>query len=53
VELRPRHYAAEICALKTKEERRAALDQVPAIWRAMTRDHVESYFAMRILWQKK
>jgi hypothetical protein len=30
---RPRHYAQEICELKTKEQRREALESVPAQFR--------------------
>lgn len=36
---RPRHYAAEIIAIKTREERRAALAKVPE----HLRDWVEFY----------
>ena len=38
---RPREYAAAIGALPTKEERRAALDEVPEELRALVRKHVE------------
>lgn len=44
---RPHHYAAEIIALATKEERKAALEQVPELWRDITKTHVINYFAMR------
>lgn len=44
---RPRHYAAEICALPTPEARREALAKVPEEWREMTRKHVENTFALK------
>lgn len=47
MEKRPRHYAAEIIALPTAEERRAALEKVPELWRDTTRIHVINYFAMK------
>lgn len=40
-EPRPRHFAAQIVAMATKEERRAALEQVPEHLRALVRTHVE------------
>ncbi len=43
-ETRPRQYAAQILALKTKEERRAALARVPEHLQALTRKHVEIAF---------
>lgn len=41
---RPRHYAAEIIALPTREQRSAALAKVPSEWREWTKDHVTDYF---------
>lgn len=46
-EKRPRHYAAEIAELPTKEARRAALDRVPAEWRELVKRHVENTFFIR------
>ena len=43
-EKRPRHYAAEISQLTTREQRRDALSQVPEHWRALIETHV------RIAW---
>lgn len=39
--LRPRQYAAQILALKTRAERQAALDQVPPEWRELVKKHGE------------
>ncbi len=39
--LRPRQYAAAIVALKSKDERRTALEQVPEHLRNLVRTHVE------------
>jgi hypothetical protein len=36
---RPRHLAAAIVALPTREERRAALAKVPQEWQALVRTH--------------
>lgn len=44
---KPRHYAAEIAALPAVRQRRAALDKVPAEWRALVRRHVEVVFMLR------
>lgn len=43
----PRHYAAEIIALPSREERAAALERVPEHLRPITRAHVEDYFFRR------
>ena len=43
----PRHYAQYIMGLKTKDERRAALDRVPEHFRELTRKHVEIEFERR------
>lgn len=40
--LRPRQYAAQIVALKSLDERRAALAQVPEHLRGLVRKHVEN-----------
>jgi len=37
---RPRHYAAIIARLTTKDARRQALEQAPAHWRGLIREHV-------------
>ena len=41
---RPRHYAEEILQLKTREERLAALENVPEDMRGAVRLHVEVTF---------
>lgn len=46
-EKRPRHYAAEIVALPTAAQRRAALALVPDVYRPTVRTHVENFFARR------
>ncbi|MFZ2452617.1 MAG: hypothetical protein WAW36_19080 [Methylovulum miyakonense] len=43
----PRHYAADIIALPTKEQRVAALNQVPEQWRDWVRAYVKDHFAKR------
>jgi hypothetical protein len=43
---RPRHYAAEIIALPTAEERRAALEKVPELCRDITKQHVINHYAL-------
>lgn len=50
---RPRHYAAEIIALPTAEERRAALEKVPELCRDITRTHVINHFALKRAQSKK
>jgi hypothetical protein len=40
----PRHHAAIIATLPTREERRSALDQVPAEWRELIAKHVQIAF---------
>lgn len=42
----PRAYAAEIMEMKSREERRAALEAVPAHLRMTVRTHVEIGFCM-------
>ena len=43
--IRPRQFANSICKLKTKEERRAYLeDKVPVELRELTARHVINYF---------
>jgi len=46
-EKRPRHYAAEIVALRTRDERAAALAAAPERLRRLIREHVVDYFAKR------
>ena len=41
---RPRHWAEEILQLKTREERKAALEQVPEDMRGMVEAHVKATF---------
>lgn len=41
---RPRHYAAEIIALPSKEQRSEALALVPAVFREWVRDYVTDHF---------
>ncbi|RYD94159.1 MAG: hypothetical protein EOP50_09965 [Sphingobacteriales bacterium] len=40
--MRPRQYAAQIIQLRTREERNAALLQVPEEWRDLVRKHCET-----------
>lgn len=42
----PRQYAAEIIALRSRQERIAALAKVPEHLQGCTRTHVENYFAL-------
>lgn len=44
---RPRHYAEEIMQLKTKDERKAALELVPEEIRHIVKFYVASAFAKR------
>jgi hypothetical protein len=44
---RPRQYAAEISQLKSRKTRAEALENVPEHLRALTKKHVEIYFAHR------
>lgn len=44
---RPREYAAEILELKTREERRQALEKVPENVREMVRKHVQAFWTLR------
>ena len=37
---RPRHYARQIVAMPTIEERSAAIENVPAEWRELVKTHV-------------
>lgn len=46
-EKKPRHYAAEICALTPQEKRREALEKVPEQYRAITKSHVVNYFFVK------
>lgn len=46
-EKKPRHYIVEIMALKTKEERKAALDKVPEEYREWVRKSVVNFFELR------
>lgn len=45
--MRPRHYAAEILALKTREERREALLKVPPDYQERVKLYVENEFERR------
>lgn len=44
---RPRHYAVAIIALPTADQRRAAVELVPLMWREWVRDYVIDYFRKR------
>tara|TARA_R100000773_G_scaffold22815_1_gene20099 strand:- start:10266 stop:10421 length:156 start_codon:yes stop_codon:yes gene_type:complete len=46
-EKRPRQYAAEIMALKTRAERREALDKVPDKYKDWVADLVKSAFSLK------
>jgi len=45
--MRPRHYAAQILALKTREERREALSKVPPEYQERVKLYVENKFERR------
>jgi len=47
IDKKPRHHAAEIAALPTREQRRSALEDVPPEWRELVRRHVEVVFLLR------
>ena len=54
IEKRPRHYAAEILALKTKAERREYLEKyVPEKYRRMVKGYVVNHFALMSYRRKK
>lgn len=40
-EKRPRHWAAEIAQLPTREERQARLNQAPQHWRELIKTHLK------------
>jgi hypothetical protein len=46
-EKRPRHYIQEIVNLKTREERRAALDKVPDKYKDWVKQEVVFYFELQ------
>jgi len=46
-EKRPRHYAAEIAALQTLEERRAAIEKVPAHYQEIVKTHLKNYWFIK------
>ena len=46
-EKRPRHYIAEIIELKTREERRLALDKVPDKYKDWVKQEVILYFEFK------
>jgi methylphosphotriester-DNA--protein-cysteine methyltransferase len=50
-EKRPRQYAAEIVALKTREERAQKLTEVPEHLRELVKKHVELTFKQRKTWK--
>lgn len=50
---RPRQYAAEIVKLKTREERRAALERVPPIYRETVMTHVTNTLKLAWHWRKR
>jgi hypothetical protein len=43
-EKRPRHWASEIAALPTKEQRLERLNKVPPEWQSLVKTHVEITF---------
>lgn len=45
--MRPRDYAADIAALSSLEERRAALQQVPEHWQELVKTHVRIFWALQ------
>lgn len=45
--MRPRHYAMQILALKTREERREALSKAPAEYQERIKFYVENEFERR------
>lgn len=46
-EKRPREYAAEIIALKTRQERKEALDKVPAKYKDWVASYVTTSFSIK------
>jgi len=46
-EKRPRHYAAEIAALQTLEERRTALEKVPEHYKDIVKTHLKIYWFIK------
>ena len=46
-EKRPRHYAEEIMALQTRQERRDALDKVPDKYKDWVADLVKSAYSLK------
>lgn len=47
IEKRPRHYAAELVALETKEQRIEALKKVPAHLQDMVKTHLKIYWQIK------
>ena len=47
MEERPRHYAARIMELETREQRREALEKVPPHLRDLVKKHVEITYELR------
>ena len=47
IEKRPRQYAQEICAMKTREERTKALEIVPSKFQNLVKTHVINYFELK------
>jgi hypothetical protein len=45
--MKPRHYAAQILALTTREERREALSKVPSDYQERVKLYVENEFERR------
>jgi len=43
---RPRHFAAEIIALPTRDDRRQAMAAVPENFQGLVREHVVSHFSL-------
>ncbi len=43
----PRHYAAEIAVLPTKEDRLAAFKQVPTVYKSLVKEHLKTIHMWR------
>lgn len=50
---KPRDMAHKISLLKTKEERRAALEQVPEEWRELVKTHVQNTLTLAWHWRDR
>lgn len=50
---KPRDYAHDIAKLKTREERRAALEKVPPIMQGIVKTHVTNTLSLVKHWQRR